>query len=48
LNKDLISDYLIIGAWVHRLSSARKLSEINKNNKIIVVDAQLSRRGRKQ
>jgi len=45
LNKDLISDYLIIGAGFTGLSSARKLSEINKNNKIIVVDAQLAGEG---
>ena len=45
LNKDLISDFLIIGAGFTGLSSARKLSEINKNNKIIVVDAQLAGEG---
>jgi len=45
LNKDLISDYLIIGAGFTGLSSARKLSEINKNNKIIVVDARLAGEG---
>jgi len=45
LNEDLISDYLIIGAGFTGLSSARKLSEINKNNKIIVVDAQLAGEG---
>ena len=45
LNKDLISDYLIIGAGFTGLSTARKLSEINKNNKIIVVDAQLAGEG---
>ena len=45
LNKDLISDYLIIGAGFTGLSTARKLSEINKNNKIIVVDARLAGEG---
>ena len=45
LNRDIISDYLIIGAGFTGLSAARKLSEINKNNKIIVVDAQLAGEG---
>ena len=45
LNKDLICDYLIIGAGYTGLSTARKLSEIDKNKKIIVVDAQLAGEG---
>ena len=45
LNKDLISDYLIIGAGYTGLSTARKLSEIDKNKKIIIVDAQLAGEG---
>ena len=38
-------DYLIIGAGYTGLSAARKLSEISKNKKIIVVDAQLAGEG---
>ena len=45
LNENLISDYLIIGAGYTGLSAARKLSEINKNKKIIIVDAQLAGEG---
>ena len=45
LKKNLISDYLIVGAGYTGLSTARKLSEINKNKKIIVVDAQLAGEG---
>ena len=45
LNKDLISDYLIIGAGYTGLSTARKLSEINSNKKIIIVDAQRAGEG---
>ena len=45
LNKDLNTDYLIIGAGYTGLSAARKLSEINKNKKIIIVDAQLAGEG---
>jgi len=45
LNKDLICDYLIIGAGYTGLSTARKLSEIDKNKKIIIVDAQLAGEG---
>ncbi len=45
LSKDLISDYLIIGAGYTGLSTARKLSEIDKNKKIIIVDAQLAGEG---
>ena len=35
LNKDLICDYLIIGAGYTGLSTARKLSEIDKNKKLL-------------
>ena len=42
LRHDLHCDYLIIGAGYTGLSAARKLSEISKNKKIIVVDAQLA------
>jgi len=45
LSKNLISDYLIVGAGYTGLSTARKLAEINKNKKIIVVDAQLAGEG---
>ena len=45
LNKDVITDYLIIGAGYTGLSAARKLSEIDKNKKIIIVDAQLAGEG---
>ncbi len=45
LNKDLISDYLIIGAGYTGLSTARKLSEIDNKKKIIIVDAQLAGEG---
>ena len=45
LRHDLHCDYLIIGAVYTGLSAARKLSEISKNKKIIVVDAQLAGEG---
>ena len=45
LNKDLISDYLIIGAGYTGLSTARKLSQIDNSKKIIIVDAQLAGEG---
>ena len=45
LNKDLTSDYLIIGAGYTGLSTARKLSEIDSSKKIIIVDAQLAGEG---
>ncbi len=45
LNKDLISDYLIIGAGYTGLSAARKLSEIDNTKKIIIIDAHLAGEG---
>ena len=45
LNKDLTSDYLIIGAGYTGLSTARKLSEIDSSKKIIIIDAQLAGEG---
>ncbi len=45
LRNDRICDYLIIGAGYTGLSAARKLSEINGNQKIIIVDAQKAGEG---
>ncbi len=45
LNKNCKCDFLIIGAGYTGLSVARKLSEINSNKKIIIVDAQLAGEG---
>ena len=45
LNENDKCDYLIIGAGYTGLSAARKLSEIDKNKKIIIVDAQLAGEG---
>ncbi|MFL2886548.1 MAG: NAD(P)/FAD-dependent oxidoreductase [Candidatus Pelagibacter sp.] len=45
LNNDLKSDYLIVGAGYTGLSAARKLSEIDKSKKIIIIDAQLAGEG---
>jgi len=45
LNEDLNSDYLIVGAGYTGLSAARKLSEIDKSKKIILIDAQLAGEG---
>ena len=45
LNQDLKSDYLVVGAGYTGLSAARKLSEIHKNKKIIIIDAQLAGEG---
>ena len=45
LNENLKSDYLIVGAGYTGLSAARKLSEIDKNKRIIIVDAQLAGEG---
>ena len=45
LVENLKTDYLIVGAGYTGLSAARKLSEIDKNKKIIIVDAQLAGEG---
>tara|TARA_Y100001970_G_scaffold15557_1_gene17505 strand:+ start:640 stop:1944 length:1305 start_codon:yes stop_codon:yes gene_type:complete len=45
LKHDQKCDYLIIGAGYTGLSAARKLSEIEPNKKIIIVDAQLAGEG---
>ena len=45
LNNDLSCDYLIVGAGFTGLSAARKLGQIAKNKKIILVDAQLAGEG---
>ena len=45
LDQNLKCDYLIIGAGYTGLSAARKLSEIDSNKKIIIVDAQLAGEG---
>ena len=45
LNEDKFCDWLIVGAGYTGLSAARKLSELNPNQNIIVVDAQLAGEG---
>jgi len=45
LSNDLSCDYLIVGAGFTGLSAARKLGQIAKNKKIILVDAQLAGEG---
>ena len=45
LDKDKSCDWLIVGAGFTGLSAARKLSELNPNQKIIIVDAQLAGEG---
>jgi len=45
LDKDKYCDWLIIGAGYTGLSAARKLSELNPNQRIILVDAQLAGEG---
>jgi glycine/D-amino acid oxidase-like deaminating enzyme len=45
LIEDKSCDWLIIGAGYTGLSAARKLSELNPNQKIIIVDAQLAGEG---
>ena len=45
LSENLICDYLIVGAGYTGLSAARKLSEIKRTSKIIVIDAQLAGEG---
>ena len=45
LSNDLSCDYLIVGAGFTGLSAARKLGQISKNKKIILIDAQLAGEG---
>ena len=45
LNKDCNCDYLIVGAGFTGLSAGRKLGQLYKNKKIIIVDAQLAGEG---
>ncbi|MDB3885454.1 FAD-binding oxidoreductase [Candidatus Pelagibacter sp.] len=45
LSEDISCDWLIIGAGYTGLSAARKLSELNPSQKIIIVDAQLAGEG---
>ena len=45
LSKNLYCDYLIVGAGFTGLSAARKLSQIKKNKKIIIVDSELAGEG---
>ena len=45
INKNMICDYLIVGAGYTGLSAARKLSELHTNKKIILIDAQLAGEG---
>ena len=45
LNKNVICDYLIIGAGFTGLSAARKLGSILNSKKIVVVDSQLAGEG---
>ena len=45
INKNEFCDYLIVGAGYTGLSAARKLSELNSNEKRILVDAQLAGEG---
>mgnify|MGYP001346789665 CR=1 FL=1 len=45
LNKNINCDYLIVGAGFTGLSAARKISELQKESSIIIVDAQLAGEG---
>jgi len=45
LDRDKSCEWLIVGAGYTGLSAARKLSEIHKNQKIIIIDAQLAGEG---
>ena len=45
LNKDIDSDYLVVGAGYTGLICAKKLSELNKDKKVTLVDAQLAGEG---
>jgi ribulose 1,5-bisphosphate synthetase/thiazole synthase len=45
LKKNTNCDWLIIGAGYTGLSAARKLGQLNPNQRIIIVDAQLAGEG---
>ena len=45
LGQDIYCDYLIVGAGYTGLSAARKLSDIKKDKKIVLIDAQLAGEG---
>ena len=45
LNSNLNCDWLVVGAGFTGLSAARKLSEIKRTSKIIIIDAQLAGEG---
>ena len=45
LDQDIYCDYLIVGAGYTGLSAARKLSDIKKDKKIVLIDAQLAGEG---
>ena len=45
ISKDEYCDWLIVGAGFTGLSAARKLGELNKSQKIILVDAQIAGEG---
>tara|TARA_B100001996_G_scaffold237410_1_gene183377 strand:- start:94 stop:1398 length:1305 start_codon:yes stop_codon:yes gene_type:complete len=45
LNSNKKCDYLIVGAGFTGLSAARKLAEVDKNKKIILIDAQIAGEG---
>ena len=45
LNQNILCDYLVVGAGFTGLSAARILSEIEKNKRIIIVDALLAGEG---
>ena len=45
LKKNEVCEWLIVGAGYTGLSAARKLSQLNPDNKIILVDAQLAGEG---
>ena len=45
LDQDIYCDYLIVGAGYTGLSAARKLSDVKKDKKIVLIDAQLAGEG---
>ena len=45
LKEDKFCDWLVVGAGYTGLSAARKLSELNPNQKIILIDAQIAGEG---